>query len=61
MQQIRTRPHGDVILQRDIIFTVNRGEIFVIMDGSGYGQSTLHHLIGLKLSAKGKILTLYMS
>jgi phospholipid/cholesterol/gamma-HCH transport system ATP-binding protein len=36
------------ILMRDINFTVNRGEVFVILGGSGCGKSTLmKHMIGL--------------
>jgi len=38
---------GNVLLQ-DINFTVNRGEVFVILGGSGCGKSTLlKHMIGL--------------
>src|SRR5215471_6497560 len=38
---------GNVIL-RDINFTVARGEVFIILGGSGYGKSTLlKHMIGL--------------
>src|SRR6266700_3692584 len=36
------------VLMRDINFTVNRGEVFVILGGSGCGKSTLmKHMIGL--------------
>jgi phospholipid/cholesterol/gamma-HCH transport system ATP-binding protein len=36
------------VLMRDINFTVNRGEVFVILGGSGSGKSTLmKHMIGL--------------
>ena len=38
---------GDVLLE-NVSFTVNRGEVFVILGGSGCGKSTLlKHMIGL--------------
>ena len=52
-----TMAYGDVVIQRDLSFTVQRGEIFVIMGGSGCGKSTLlRHLIGLMEPAEGEIL-----
>ncbi len=49
--------YGDFVIQRDLNFTVNRGDIFIIMGGSGCGKSTLmRHLIGLKRPAGGCIL-----
>lgn len=49
--------YGDTVLQRNISFTVNRGDIFFIMGGSGCGKSTLlRHLIGLKRPAAGRVL-----
>jgi len=51
-----TMAYGDFVVQRDLNFTINRGEIFIIMGGSGCGKSTLlHHMIGLKAPAKGAI------
>ena len=51
-----TMAYGDFVIQRDLSFTVNRGDIFIIMGGSGCGKSTLlRHLIGLKSPAKGKV------
>lgn len=48
---------GSFVLQRDLNFTVNRGDIFIIMGGSGCGKSTLlRHLVGLQAPAKGQIL-----
>ena len=42
---------------RDLNFTVNRGDIFIIMGGSGCGKSTLlRHMVGLKPPARGQIL-----
>lgn len=52
-----TMAYGDFVIQRDLSFTVTRGEIFIIMGGSGCGKSTLlRHLIGLKEPAKGEVL-----
>jgi phospholipid/cholesterol/gamma-HCH transport system ATP-binding protein len=51
-----TMAYGSFILQRDLTFTVRRGDIFIIMGGSGCGKSTLlRHLIGLKSPAKGDV------
>jgi phospholipid/cholesterol/gamma-HCH transport system ATP-binding protein len=48
--------YGSFVLMRDVSFTVNHGDIFIIMGGSGCGKSTLlRHLVGLKSPAKGKI------
>lgn len=52
-----TMRYGQLVVMRDITFSVNRGEVFVIMGGSGSGKSTLlKHLIGLKVPAEGTIL-----
>ena len=52
-----TMAYGDFVVMRDLNFTVNHGDIFIIMGGSGCGKSTLlRHLIGLKAPAKGEIL-----
>jgi phospholipid/cholesterol/gamma-HCH transport system ATP-binding protein len=52
-----TMAYGDVVLQRDLNFTVDTGDIFVIMGGSGCGKSTLlRHMIGLNEPRKGEIL-----
>ena len=49
--------YGDFVLQRDLTFTVQTGEIFIIMGGSGCGKSTLlRHFIGLKAPARGQVL-----
>jgi len=48
--------YGDFVVMRDINFSVERGEIFVIMGGSGCGKSTLlRHMLGLIPPAKGDI------
>jgi phospholipid/cholesterol/gamma-HCH transport system ATP-binding protein len=52
-----TMAYGDFVIQRDLTFTVNRGDVFIIMGGSGCGKSTLmRHLIGLKPPARGEVL-----
>jgi phospholipid/cholesterol/gamma-HCH transport system ATP-binding protein len=49
--------YGDFVLQRNLNFTIRRGDIFVIMGGSGCGKSTLlKHLVGLKAPARGDVL-----
>jgi len=52
-----TMAYGESIIQTQLNFSVQHGEIFVIMGGSGCGKSTLlRHLIGLMEPAEGKIL-----
>ncbi len=52
-----TMAYGDFVLQSNLSFTINRGDIFIIMGGSGCGKSTLlRNLIGLKKPAAGKVL-----
>ncbi|HCE46265.1 MAG TPA: polyamine ABC transporter ATP-binding protein [Lentisphaeria bacterium] len=49
--------YGDIVVLENINFTINKGEIFVIIGGSGCGKSTiLKHLIGLYEPIKGDIL-----
>jgi phospholipid/cholesterol/gamma-HCH transport system ATP-binding protein len=51
-----TLAYGDFVIQRDLSFAINQGDIFIIMGGSGCGKSTLlRHLIGLQKPAKGEI------
>jgi len=48
--------YGSFLIQRDLDFTVERSEVFVIMGGSGSGKSTLlNHMIGLKQPARGDV------
>jgi len=48
-----TMAYGDFIIQRDLDFKINQGDIFVIMGGSGCGKSTLMmHLIGMIVRQK---------
>jgi phospholipid/cholesterol/gamma-HCH transport system ATP-binding protein len=52
-----TMAYGSFVIQRDLTFTVGRGDIFIIMGGSGCGKSTLlRHLIGLRAPARGEVL-----
>ncbi len=51
-----TMAYGDFVIQKDLDFTINRGDIFIIMGGSGCGKSTLLRiLIGLKSPAVGRV------
>ena len=51
-----TMAYGDFVIQRDLNFTVNKEDIFILMGGSGCGKSPLlRHLIGLKSPAKGSV------
>src|SRR5436309_12290061 len=46
--------YGDRVIQRDLNFAVEPGDIFVIMGPSGSGKSTLvRHIIGLVAPARG--------
>jgi phospholipid/cholesterol/gamma-HCH transport system ATP-binding protein len=52
-----TMAYGDFVIQRDLDFTVRRGEVFIVMGGSGCGKTTLlRHMIGLKAPARGDVL-----
>jgi len=52
-----TMAYGDVVIQKNLNFTVKHGEVFVIMGGSGCGKSTLlRHLVGLMEPAVGEVL-----
>src|SRR6266545_560482 len=49
-----TMAYGSFVLMHDLNFTINHGDVFIIMGGSGSGKSTLlRHLIGLNEPAKG--------
>lgn len=51
-----TMAFGRFVVQEDLNFTVNRGEIFIVMGPSGCGKSTLlRHLIGLQAPARGQV------
>lgn len=51
-----TVSYGDFVLMRNISFTVNVGDVFIIMGGSGCGKSTLLRvLMGLKEPSNGTV------
>lgn len=51
-----TMAYGTNVIQDNLSFTVNEGDVFIVMGGSGCGKSTLmKHLIGLIRPAKGEI------
>ena len=51
-----TMAYGDFVIQRDLNFSINHGDVFVIMGGSGCGKSTLLKImIGLKAPAQGDV------
>lgn len=48
--------YGELVVQRNLSFTINRGDIFVIMGGSGCGKSTLlRHMTGLQRPLHGDV------
>jgi phospholipid/cholesterol/gamma-HCH transport system ATP-binding protein len=52
-----TMAYGERVVQQDLSFSVQRGEIFVIMGDSGCGKSSLmRHMIGLNRPAAGDVL-----
>ncbi|MGZ9219081.1 MAG: ABC transporter ATP-binding protein [Candidatus Binatia bacterium] len=51
-----TMAFDSFVLMRDLNFTIDCGDVFIIMGGSGCGKSTLlRHLIGLNQAAEGEI------
>ncbi|MET0065565.1 MAG: ATP-binding cassette domain-containing protein [Candidatus Thiodiazotropha sp.] len=51
-----TMAYGSRVIQQDLNFSIQRGDVFIIMGGSGCGKSTLlRHLIGLRRPAKGVV------
>jgi phospholipid/cholesterol/gamma-HCH transport system ATP-binding protein len=52
-----TMAYGDFVIQRDLDFAIQRGEIFAVIGTSGCGKTTLlRHLVGLKSPAAGEVL-----
>ncbi|MDT8389480.1 MAG: ATP-binding cassette domain-containing protein [Lentisphaeria bacterium] len=52
-----TMAYGSFVIQRDLNFSINRGDVFILMGGSGCGKSTLlRHLMGLNRPATGRVL-----
>jgi len=51
-----TMAYGDFVVMHDLNFTINRGDVFIVMGGSGCGKSTMMTiLIGLKSPTKGQV------
>ncbi len=51
-----TMTYGKFVIQHDLNFTINRGDVFIIMGGSGCGKTTLlRHMIGLQSPAQGDV------
>jgi phospholipid/cholesterol/gamma-HCH transport system ATP-binding protein len=51
-----TIAYGDFVIMRDLNFSIQKGDIFIIMGGSGCGKSTLMRaLVGLKAPARGQV------
>ncbi len=51
-----TMAYGDFVIQRDLNFIIKRGDIFIIMGGSGCGKTTLlKNIIGLKAPSQGDV------
>lgn len=47
----------DVVLQREANFKIERGDIFIILGGSGCGKSTMmRYLVGLETPQSGRVL-----
>jgi phospholipid/cholesterol/gamma-HCH transport system ATP-binding protein len=52
-----TLAYGSFVVQGELTFTINRGDVFVLMGGSGCGKSTvMRGLMGLKEPASGEVL-----
>ena len=52
-----TMAYGGFAIQRNLNFTIQHGDIFLIMGGNGCGKSTIMRaLVGLKEPAKGQVL-----
>jgi len=55
VENLTTR-FGEKTILDDVSFTVRRGEVFVVVGGSGCGKTTLlRHMIGLLKPAEGRI------
>ncbi|MBI4998194.1 MAG: ATP-binding cassette domain-containing protein [Rhodocyclales bacterium] len=51
-----TMAYGDFVVQHDLDFAVNQGDIFVVMGGNGCGKTTLMRaLIGLQQPTHGSV------
>jgi len=51
-----TLAYGDFVVQRDLNFVVDKGDVFVVMGGNGCGKTTLmRHMIGLQRPVRGAV------
>jgi phospholipid/cholesterol/gamma-HCH transport system ATP-binding protein len=51
-----TMAYDDFVIQKNLNFSIKKGDIFILMGGSGCGKSTLmRHLVGLKSPAAGSV------
>jgi phospholipid/cholesterol/gamma-HCH transport system ATP-binding protein len=51
-----TLAYGAYVVQQNLNFTINRGEVFILMGGSGCGKSTVMKVLsGLKGPATGRV------
>lgn len=51
-----TMAYEDFVVMRDLTFTVNKGDIFIVMGGNGCGKTTLMRaLVGLQRPASGTV------
>lgn len=54
-----TMAYGNKLIQKDLNFTIDKGEVCIIMGGSGCGKSTLmKHMIGLQKPSRGEVFLL---
>jgi phospholipid/cholesterol/gamma-HCH transport system ATP-binding protein len=52
-----TMAYGDFVVMRELTFTVNKGDIFIVMGGNGCGKTTLMRaLVGLQRPSAGTVL-----
>ncbi|MBF0200538.1 MAG: ATP-binding cassette domain-containing protein [Desulfamplus sp.] len=52
-----TMAYGTSVIQKNLDFEINQGDIFIIMGGSGCGKSTLlRHLVGLHRPSMGRVI-----
>jgi phospholipid/cholesterol/gamma-HCH transport system ATP-binding protein len=52
-----TIAYGSFVVQRDLTFAIERGDVFIIMGGSGCGKSSIMNaMIGLVRPTKGRVL-----
>ncbi|MDJ0684653.1 MAG: ATP-binding cassette domain-containing protein [Alphaproteobacteria bacterium] len=52
-----TMAYGSFVVQKNLNFTIEKGDVFIIMGGSGCGKSTvMKALIGMQKPSAGKVL-----